>query len=298
MTQVRIPPNGLAGPCPLRNRAILHCPTPWVFLLDSDAEPHPACLAEMGRALRAHPEVSVLSPRILHRDQPDRICFDGGRCHFLGEMCLENRDAELAGAGPATKWPTVASTTALLVRCADAIRAGLLDERLVFFREDLEFCLRLRALGFRILHVPSAVVYHASKGNGSSSSAPSLSPLHSRRVYYQTRNRWWTLLKLLEWRTLVLTFPVQVLYEMLNFLLALWKRQGIQYLSAFRDLAAHLPEILDTRREFQARRIFRDSELLGAPPLSWRPEVMSLTGAGRVKGGLDVLCGVWGRLVL
>jgi GT2 family glycosyltransferase len=58
------------------------------------------------------------------------------------------------------------SGACLLVR-ADVIgRVGVLDERYFLYNEDADWCLRIKAAGFRLAHAPTAVVWH--KGGQSS----------------------------------------------------------------------------------------------------------------------------------
>jgi hypothetical protein len=101
------------------------------------------------------------------------------------------------------------------------------------------------------------------------------------------------MLKLFEARTLLLTLPLQVLYEALNLLLALRQGRLSQYFGAFTDLVLRLPEILDARGRFQAVRRVPDREILGAPPLDWRREVSAIGGAKMIKSSLDALCRLW-----
>ena len=61
-------------------------------------------------------------------------------------------------------------------------RIGLLDDRYYLYLEDLDYCLRARAAGFRLLYAPSSVLWHVNAG----SSARPGNPLHE---YYFTRNR-------------------------------------------------------------------------------------------------------------
>ena len=61
--------------------------------------------------------------------------------------------------------------------------AGPLDERFFMYYEETDFLKRALDLGFRLLYVPEAVVYHresASSGGGW------MTPL---KLYYATRNR-------------------------------------------------------------------------------------------------------------
>jgi GT2 family glycosyltransferase len=60
-------------------------------------------------------------------------------------------------------------------------RAGLLDEGLFLYVEDVDLSLRARAAGFAVVFVPDAVVRH--KGAASSGGSAS-----TTNMYYSTRN--------------------------------------------------------------------------------------------------------------
>ncbi len=60
-------------------------------------------------------------------------------------------------------------------------KVGLLDERFFAYLEDLDFCLRVKHAGYKLLYVPGSVVWHA---NASSSGVGS-----DTHQYYMTRNR-------------------------------------------------------------------------------------------------------------
>jgi GT2 family glycosyltransferase len=45
---------------------------------------------------------------------------------------------------------------------------GALDERLFIFFEDVEFCLRAKRAGWRVLYCPTSTVYHVKHGSGAS----------------------------------------------------------------------------------------------------------------------------------
>jgi hypothetical protein len=60
-------------------------------------------------------------------------------------------------------------------------RAGLLDEHLFAYVEDVELSLRVRKAGFAVVFVPDAVVRH--KGGASTGG-----PASAQSLYYDTRN--------------------------------------------------------------------------------------------------------------
>ncbi len=285
---IRVADQGEAGPCRARNTALRSARSPWVFLLDDDAAPTEGCLERLLEVARAHPDAAIVSPRILRAEEPSRVHYDGGCAHFLAELCLDNAWRPAAAAGPAGLRPTAVATTALLIHRDRAVSCGLFDEELVFFREDLEFSLRLRAQGWTIRHCPSAVVLHGRPDG-------SRGELHRRRTFFQTRNRWWIIMKLWETRTILLTLPLQAAYEMLNLALALRRGEPGQYFEAFADLFRRRASILAARERFQAARLVPDRRLLGAPELTWRPEVAALRSALPLKRVVDAVCRVWWR---
>jgi hypothetical protein len=62
--------------------------------------------------------------------------------------------------------PDWVSGACLLVRRADALAAGLLDERYFLYAEDVDFCAALRSLGRHILFTPDAEVVHLRGASG------------------------------------------------------------------------------------------------------------------------------------
>jgi len=279
-TVIRIADQGAAGPCCARNAALREARTPWVLLLDDDAFPAEGCLEALLAMARADPNAAIVSPRIVRADNPGLIDYDGGRAHFLAELCLENAQVPAGAAAAPGESPTAVATTALLVHRERALACGLFDEELVFFREDLEFSLRVRAHGWTIRHCAEALVRHGREDG-------SRGVLHRRRTFFQTRNRWWIILKLFETRTILLTLPAQAAYEVLNCGLALRRGEFAQYAAAFADLLRGLPAIWAARKRFARTRRVPDRLLLDAPPLGWRPEVLALPLAKPLKRVLD-----------
>jgi GT2 family glycosyltransferase len=76
---------------------------------------------------------------------------------------------------------TWATGAALAVSREAAERAGLLDEELFAYMEDVDWCLRIRDTGLRVVFVPSVRAWHrVSASTGGAASTTSL--------YYHCRN--------------------------------------------------------------------------------------------------------------
>ena len=59
---------------------------------------------------------------------------------------------------------------------------GVLDEKYYLYLEDLDYCMRIERAGYRLLYVPTSIVWHVNAG----SSGGAGNTLHE---YYMTRNR-------------------------------------------------------------------------------------------------------------
>ena len=61
-------------------------------------------------------------------------------------------------------------------------RIGLWNEKYFLYLEDMDFCVRIKSAGFRIIFEPSAVIWHKNAGSSGGAGA-------GTSVYYQSRNR-------------------------------------------------------------------------------------------------------------
>jgi GT2 family glycosyltransferase len=163
-------------------RALAHG-ADWVLLLNNDAVADPGLPAALERAAAARPDAGVLACKVFFSEPPDVLMYAGagvdlrrgysGRQDGFGERddgrFDQLRDVERAtGAAMAVSRPALES-------------AGLLDEALFAYAEDLEWCVRIRAAGFAVVFVPDATVRHV----GSASTGGLRSPVS---LYYDTRN--------------------------------------------------------------------------------------------------------------
>ncbi|OGF99503.1 hypothetical protein A2Y99_02265 [Candidatus Gottesmanbacteria bacterium RBG_13_37_7] len=82
----------------------------------------------------------------------------------------------------------------MLVRKKIIDRIGLFDERYFLYFEDVDYSLRVKKAGFRVMYFPHGFLWHK---NASSSGKPG-SDIH---LYYQTRNRLMFGVKYASWRT-------------------------------------------------------------------------------------------------
>jgi len=171
---------GFAGGNNVGIRRALERGADWILLLNNDAQAEPGIAEALAAAAAARPDAGILACKVLHEDG-ELVQYAGAsfnallgysgrpRGHAKPDAFLERQDTIRAdGAAMAVSRPALE-------------RAGLLDEALFAYAEDVELSLRVRAAGFAVVFVPDAVVRH--KGSASTGGSSS-----THNLYYDTRN--------------------------------------------------------------------------------------------------------------
>lgn len=152
----------------------------YVWLLNNDVIVDRRSLTELVRCAGSEPGIGGVGTTIFEYSEPTVVQAAGGgvfsRRHFNPDLITRPRP-EKDGRAPRLDFISGAS---LLVP-TDALRqVGFIDEEFFIYCEDVDFSVRLRALGATLVHAKSAHIWH--KG-GSSMGHRSL-----RHDYYTVRN--------------------------------------------------------------------------------------------------------------
>jgi GT2 family glycosyltransferase len=170
---------GFAGGNNVGIRRALDRGADWVLLLNNDVEVEAGLVEALTAAAAARPDAGVLACKVLFADS-DRLWYAGAGFHpILGRSRHEgfgepDVPGELADTHRATGAAMAVSRAAI-----DA--AGLLDEELFLYAEDLEWSLRIRDVGFAVVYVPGARVRHRVSAASGGAGSPTTS-------YYEARN--------------------------------------------------------------------------------------------------------------
>lgn len=172
---------GYAGNNNVGIKAALELGARWVWVLNEDTIVAPECIGELVAAAEADSRIGIVGPLVYHHNEPDIIQSAGGRLGGSWEAVhlMQNQpDSGRPGVPSEVDW---ISGCAILVRREVIEQAGMLDERFFYYWEEVEWCLRARRDGWRIVHVPAARLWH--KGvQRDYRPKPSV-------AYYNTRNR-------------------------------------------------------------------------------------------------------------
>src|SRR5262245_25545620 len=252
-----------------RNIGLAALGTTHVLVIDHDIYADERCVEEMMGAWRAeHP--AVICPRIRLLPARDLIQVEGASPHFLGTLVLRHGYRSVRETPAAACDVEGCTGGCMLLDRRRVIDAGGFDDSFFFYFEDLEFSLRLRALGLRFWCQPTAEVFHelaqgtpalAFRGRGS---YPAL------RAFYTMRNRLQVILIHYRTRTLLVLLPVLALYELASLVAAIWKGWPCQWVQAWGWQFRHRNSLLERRRRMQRLRVADDRQLLvgGPPPLA------------------------------
>jgi GT2 family glycosyltransferase len=140
--------------------------------------------------IQANSGNTIVVPKIMYYDIPEKIWFAGGRFTYTSLRGLffgglthhdgvdQNIDDPKYNQ---VRFIEYASTCCMLIETIVFSKTGLMDERYFVYYDDTDFCARLKKLNFNILFVPSIKMYHKvsslTKGFKSDFS-----------IYYYTRN--------------------------------------------------------------------------------------------------------------
>ena len=119
------------------------------------------------------PGVGATAPIIYYAGDHPRIWSAGAYCRALTRDLRGSRHGEIdSGSGAAPYEVDYATACGLLVSRACLERVGLFDERFFMYYEDLDFCWRARAAGYRIVVDPRAYMWHAVAATIGGSDSP------------------------------------------------------------------------------------------------------------------------------
>ena len=269
----------------LRNNGIARAKTDKVLLTDNDINFDPECLQEMLRAMAQDTKIACCIPRLMYQEHPDRINMCGGKIHYIAAFISPERDKLLSEANLHTGFG-VGGGIALFKRQVFEAVGGFDEDYMLAWGDDGELQQRFLLAGHTVQYVHSAFGLHEAK------------PFTKERHYRATGqifNRWLLLLTHYDARTLVLMFPMLLLYELIQ--LSFFTLKGIPqlYLKGNLKLLESLPMVLAKRKRIQSFKCVSDKEVVFSGPIF---VVKSTSGLGRmvnyaISGVSKILNGYW-----
>ena len=151
---------GFAAAC---NRGVLEAETPFLFLVNPDAEPHPGAIEALHDVLRLVRSHGRRGPRLVDESGRESVSVLGFPTRWWRgappASAFRGRRAPPASV-EATLHGEFALGAALLLRRVAFDEVGGFDPGFFLFYEEVDLCRRLAAAGWTLEQCPSAVVTH------------------------------------------------------------------------------------------------------------------------------------------
>lgn len=224
----------------------------YIAILNSDTQVEPDWLRELVIALQADLRAGLATPKILMMDDPARLNTCGNEITLTGLTFCRGLEQ------PAEKYNrleivSAVSGAAFAIKRSVLEQIGGFDETFFMYYEDTDLSLRAMLAGYTCLYVPTSVVYHQY--------AFRFSPY---KCFLQERNRYFSLLKTLRWRTLITLLPMLLLSELIawGYVLLRGPEHVRSKLRSYAWLIGNRRQILKARCRVQTLRRVDDRVLL------------------------------------
>jgi N-acetylglucosaminyl-diphospho-decaprenol L-rhamnosyltransferase len=172
--------HGNIGFAKANNLAFRQCRGAFLFCLNPDAEAHPGSIETLVDAMRLDPSIGYAGPRLLNPDGSHQwsayrfhtvlsplyswSMLGLDRRHPRSRHCMSLHHAHGVDAAIDAEWLLGA---ALLVRREAYEACGGFDESFFLYAEEIEWCARLAAGGWRGRYLPAATVTHVRSASTS-----------------------------------------------------------------------------------------------------------------------------------
>jgi GT2 family glycosyltransferase len=152
---------GFAGGCNLGIKGALEQGANWMLLLNNDTFVAPTFLSELENVVKCDSRFAIIGPVIFYHDQPDRIWYFGdrlipGTLATISLYCGQHYHDQLPPLVPVD----FISGCCMLIRRDVFETVGLLDTTFFMYGEEVDFCWRARAAGFRLAVATRAKMWH------------------------------------------------------------------------------------------------------------------------------------------
>lgn len=154
-----------------------------VLLLNNDLRLRPDATAAALAVMAADPHVAVVGPKVLTREDPGRLWLAWGEVTYRQSL-VELYGADVPDGPPYDRQRDVGWVAGCTMWMrAEALSAiGLLDETFFAYHEEVDWCVRAAAGGWRVVYEPAAVVSHTGRGSAGGSASIRI------RKYFAARN--------------------------------------------------------------------------------------------------------------
>ncbi|RLE64456.1 MAG: hypothetical protein DRN53_00870 [Thermoprotei archaeon] len=195
------------GPAKARNIAAKHAKGKYLAFLDSDTEVDPLWLYEAIKIMESDSSIGAVQCKLLLMYDKKRYDYAGDYLTPFGFLVQRVSTGQL-DYGSLDKIEEIfgAKSAGMIVKANVFFQVGMFDEDYFIYCEDTDLCWRIWLSGYRVVFVPSSIVYHDFRLNTRSK----LSRPKNLDKYHGAKNYISSLIKNLETTNLIRILPVHL----------------------------------------------------------------------------------------
>ncbi|MFZ5775269.1 MAG: glycosyltransferase family 2 protein [Thermodesulfobacteriota bacterium] len=134
----------------------------YLWLLDNDVEVAPDALSRLIEVLEQHGDIAVAGSQMCQLDNPAVTNEVGAYVDLRhGRLVLNRHLSRKANNATGIHDVDYVAAASLLIRAEVAKKAGLWEDFFIHF-DDVDWCLRIREMGYRVVGVADSVIWHVS----------------------------------------------------------------------------------------------------------------------------------------
>ncbi len=170
------------------------------MMLNNDTFVEPNFLSALINYMEGQPSVGIIQPRIQFNHNRSVLWNGGSYYHkWLGFLYTKGFNKLPSAAHLQIKEVDWVTGCAFLTRNAILRRTGLLAQNMFIYSEDVDLSFRIKALGFKLVYHPDAVIYHIAGMSNKSKTKGKEGFVNPIVHYLNQRNRIWILKKYTNW---------------------------------------------------------------------------------------------------
>ena len=221
------------------NDALSQIDAEYYCLLNSDIEVTDHWVEPIIDRMEEDAQIAAMQPKLRSYEQPDHFEYAGAAGGFIDKYGYPFCRGRLFGVVEQDhgQYDTEmeifwASGAALFVRSSVYHQVGGLDEDFFAHMEEIDFCWRIKNLGYKIMVNPKSVVYHVGGGT--------LPKKNSLKTYLNFRNNLFLLLKNLPDDRIFITFFVRFFLDNVAAAMFLFQGHGGDFISVYKAFFAFM----------------------------------------------------------
>ena len=239
----------------------------YIALLNNDTEADKKWLEDLVKAMDSHPDVGTCASKmIVHGTNVIDSAGDGYATSLKG---FKRGEGKSVARFNQQEYVFGACAGAALYRRYMLNEIGFLDKDFFLIDEDTDLNFRAQLYGWKVLYVPTALVYHKVRS--------SIGHMSDMAVYYTLRNSEFVRIKNVPFSVFLRCFPEFIIGMITEFIYFAIKHRRLRlYFKAKMDVLRMLPKMLKKRAVIMRNKKVNKSYLLSIITPIWQKDFLML----------------------